>query len=341
MSDFRVNPTPPQSPSVTEDASRAQNEAAQQNQQTLNEQNQKAQEASTKRAAQQLDLSQTSTFKLETPTLSLPQEFMNVIDTIVKEGYENAQPSSSGQTGDQASNGGTGQKNAAFEFQKDLQVIKEFMKEAGFLIGKQGVEVAQMLNMIKVEQGGAFWQKAQQVLQKGIPLEQAVLFQKLEKNLGGPSKNMSEQDMATKVMQAQSQQNEAMSMRTPGKAILEILKAETNPQQAELFLSAFQILNRDGLNESAQHLRSYLKRRSMPAYEQIHQWAQNHPKEIFQGPIAREPETLNHFWYILIALICFGLSMSVGLSVIESLMMGGTTILLVFLLGLVVKHFKK
>jgi hypothetical protein len=272
---------------------------------------------------------------------TLPQDFMGVLDNIVKEGYETAKPPEGGKTGDQGQDGATNtQKNMAQEMQRDLQTIREFVREAKYMVTNQGMEVAQMLNMMKVEQGGAFWQKIQQILQKGIPVEKQVLFQKLDKPVTELPKSLTSapgSDAALKAAMGGATNLGDMAKMTPGQAILELLKAEGNPTaQLEHFLAAMTILNRDGLQESAKKLRSYLRRRGdwTPEQEIRYFRGEDQKKEIFQGPMPREEFRPVNFWYLLLAIGTFGASLGLGLNIMEAAVVGVFSALIMFLLAL-------
>jgi hypothetical protein len=314
-------------------------------QQVLQDQVQQAQTAQAAQAAElnKLATQGTQGAQLQTPSLNLPQEFVGVLNTIVKEGYETAKPPEAGKTGDQglASGGQAGgeaalsQKAVTQEIQRDLQVIREFVRELNYLVEDQGVQIAQALNQIRVEQGGAFWQKVQEILQKGIPIEKTVLFQNLEKTLQELPKNPTAGPDLAKGMLGAGSGAEA-AQKNPGKAILELLKGELNPQQKESFLMALQTLDKNGLPLSAQKLRSYLRRRGgLP--EQDLYFIENQRKEIFQGPMPREEIKPVNWWYILLALGAFGTSVGLGLGIGEAVAIGGAVAVLMFVLSLVLK----
>lgn len=279
--------------------------------------------------------------KWDMPTTTLQQDFMGVVDSIVKEGYQTAKPTESGQMGDQAQDGAASQRNMAQEMQRDQQVLREFIREANYLVGEKGMELSQMLNTIRVEQGGAFWQKVQQILQKGIPIEQAVIFQKAEKSFQEMGKNPAEMNQALKTLAggALTQAQQEAAMRNPGKVILELLKIETNPQaQIDNFLAALKTLTRDGMQESAQKLRSYLRRRGGFTEEDLMFYTSSDRKEIFQGPLSREPIQPVNWWYLLLAIGTFGTSMGLGLNTLEAALMGIGVAVLMFCLSLIFKR---
>src|SRR4030095_10197 len=253
------NPPPPPPPDHQQVREQAQSTAAQSQQTQQSDQAQKdaakqAAEAQKAQEAQAAEARRAAVGAIKAQgTMTLPQEFMGVLDGIVQESYEVAKPPEGGKTNDQGTGGGTGQaggqKTVGQEMQRDIQVMREFVREAKYMIANQGMEVAQMLNTMKVAQGGAFWSKVQQILQKGIPVDKQVLFQKLDKPVTELPKSMASgsQDAALKAALGQTQGAEAgdMAMMNPGQAILELLKAEANPAgQLEHFLAGLYILNR-------------------------------------------------------------------------------------------------
>jgi hypothetical protein len=335
-----ANPPNQPDPSTTsgtkgDDPTKAAQQAADQGIQKSQQDDQKAQaEAQAKAQAQsQADAVQKASQLASLDQASgvgLPKDFMNVMDSIVKEGYETAKAPSSGKMGDQDMQGNLGQKNMTQDLQKDLTTLREFMREAKYLIDNQGMTVAQMFNMVKVEQGGAFWQKLQQVLQKGVPGD-ALLFSKK----GDPA-DPAQMEAALKNLVASSEVAEAM--KTPGRAILELMKAEVNPQnQLANFLAALKILDKDGMSDSANRLRSYLRKRGDVPEEAI-QYYFDQKKEIFEGPFPKEPIQPVNWWYILLALGAFGTSITVGLNLWESLLMGIGMAALMFFLSFIYKR---
>ncbi len=254
---------------------------------------------------------------LQTPTLTLPQEFMGVIDSMVKEGYETAQVWQNGKTGDQAQNNSLPQKELLQQMRKDFQVIREFIRELDFRINTQGIAVAQALNRIQVEQGGVLWQKLVQVLQKGIP--ENFFPKPFSKNFGN-LENFKPSQVDT---------IQETSLRTPGKAILELLKAEIHPR-TEHFLLALQILDREGLKESADRLRSYLRRRGDIAEDTLRYYPTETRREIFQPPLLKEVIQPVNVWYLLFFMGIFGISWGMGMSLLGSILLSLVSVLVMF-----------
>jgi len=317
---------PPAGGPKPDDAGKSSQQAADQAQQKSQQDTQKAQaDAQAKAQADAAQKAAPSFLPDQPSSMGLPRDFMGVMDSIVKEGYETAKPPSSGKTGDQDAQGSMGQKSTTQDFQKDLTTLREFMREAKYMIENQGMNVAQMFNMVKVEQGGAFWQKLQQVLQKGVSSD-TLLSKK-----GDPSEDAAFKSLATGTAASES-------MKTPGKAILELMKAEVNPQTSmDNFLAALAILNKDGMKESAEKLRFYLRRRGGVPEEAI-QYYFTQKKEIFQGPFPKEPIQPVNWWYILLAIGAFATSIGVGLNLWEAALMGIGVAALMFFLSFIYRR---
>ncbi|GEM_PF-2605083 len=292
---------------------------------------QEAQEAQLKKASSEV-------LRIQTQSASFSQDFLQMMDSIVKEGYETAKPPEGGKTGDQ--NSGNAQQNPSFPSQKELQLLREFMREANYLIQNQNMEVAQMLNTLKVEQGGAFWQKVQQMLQKGIPLHQAVVFQSLDKNLQEISKQFLGMEGMVKMAATSGSMGagEALQIQ-PGRALLEIMKAESNPQGAmDHYLVALQILLKDGMQGSAQKLLSYLRRRGgFKESEQAYFLGDQLRRDLVGPSSPREERSMAHLWYILIAMGSFGALVGLGFDWIASLLVGFSMGLVIFIFSFIYK----
>ena len=207
--------------------------------------------------------------------------------------------------------------------QRDLQMIREFIREIDYLIG-QGMEMSQALNKMKIEQGGAFWQNLQQVLQK-FGLEKQTSFLTTESL--DPLKNLGE----SLIQEGGIGKDTARS--AAARAILELLKGESNPQiQKEQFLLALQILLKGDLKESSHRLLSYLRKRGGFSDQELAYYFQESKREIFQGPFPREEIKRGSFWYLLFGLGAFGISAGLGLNLAGSITVGVATsvLLLVF-----------
>ncbi len=240
---------------------------------------------------------------------TLSQEFMGVIDTLVQEGYETAKPIDTGKSGDQ---GGS----LSQDMKRDLQVIREFLREANYKVEQQSAETAQMLNMIKVELGGAFWQKLQQALQKTAG-QDFVNFQKSELASQENAKNASDIGKTANESRTDLQKN-------PGPIIAELLKAEGNPHgQNEHFLTALALLGREGMPLSTQKLISYLKRRGGLSEQEWQTCFSYVPQHYLAGVARHEKNQSVNWWYIFLALLCFGAFIVTGMGVLETLLVGG------------------
>src|SRR4029453_14990526 len=123
---------------------------------------------------------------------------------------------------------------------------------------------------------------------------------------------------------SQSAASAEASMMNPGQAVLELLKAEANPAgQLEHFLAGLYILNKDGLQQSAARLRSYLRRRGqLPEHDFQDFHYKDESKKIFQGPMPREKIKPVNFWYILLAIGTFAASIGLGLNIVEAAAVG-------------------
>jgi len=290
-------------------------EAPPPNDQAAVDQAQKNQQAQQAQAAEQAKLEQMAQ-KTEKPQ-GLSFEFLNAFSTVVHEGFENYRvpqgSASSGAYGD-----GKGQ-----EMQKELQVLREFLREANRMVLEQKMEIPQMLNMLKVQQGGAFWSKLQQILAKGIPGHQAVLFQRLDKDAGDIKHKFGSPDIPVSGEKAA----EALKMGNPaGQALAEMLKAESNPTtQIEHMILALQILHREGLKDSSQKLLGYLKHRWGMSDEELRRFLSEHNLPYYLGPMPkkdREEKAQGTFWYPVLALVAVPVGMIAGMDFLWASVLG-------------------
>lgn len=256
-------------------------------------------------------------------------EFINVMDNMVQEGF--TLPKSSFNEGAQDSfHGGSSEGG----LQRDLQVIKEFIRESNYLIS-QGMDINQIITKLKVDQGGQFWQNFQQALQKQSLLKGDSSQAKdasidLAKNLGGELLLGKESGKAQEMKSAASQ------------AMLELLKAEANPQmQKEQFLLALQILSKGNLTESSQRLLSYLRKRGDFSDQELHDYYNKSEarKDIFQGPIHFQKSEFKRtsIWYLLAGLGAFALSFGLGFNLAGSITVGVATVLFIFVFSFILK----
>lgn len=280
------------------------------------DQAQKNQQAQQAQAAEQAKLEQMAQ-KTEKPQ-GLSFEFLNAFSTVVHEGYENYRvpqgSASSGAYGD-----GKGQ-----EMQKELQVLREFLREANRMVLEQKMEIPQMLNMLKVQQGGAFWSKLQQILAKGIPAHQAVLFQRLDKDAGDIKHKFGSPEIP---VAGEKASESAKALGNPaGQALAEMLKAEANPTtQIEHMILAMQILHREGLKDSSQKLLGYLKHRWGMSEEELRRFLSEHNLPYYLGPMPkkdRDEKAQGTFWYPALALVAVPIGMLAGMDFLWASVLG-------------------
>ncbi len=287
-------------------------EAPPPNDQAAVDQAQKNQQAQQAQAAEQIAQ------KTEKPQ-GLSFEFLNAFSTVVHEGFENYRvpqgSASSGAYGD-----GKGQ-----EMQRELQVLREFVREANRMVLVQKMEMSQVLNQLKVQQGGAFWHKLQQILQKGIPAHQAVLFQRLDKDAGDIKHKFGAPEIPTAVGEKAGEA--AKSSGNPAaQALSEMLKAESNPTtQIEHMILALQILQREGLKDSSQKLLGYLKDRWGMSDEELRRFLSEHNLPYYLGPMPRkdrEEKVQGTFWYPVLALVAVPVGMLAGMDFVWASVLG-------------------
>ncbi len=255
-------------------------------------------------------------FQLPERGPSLSSEFMNAFSSVVREGYENYRSPQ----GDLSSrNEPRGQ-----ESQRELQVIREFVREAQRLLSDQKLEVSQMIHRLKAEQGGMFWNKLQQVLQKGLSPQQAVVFQKLDKDAGDIKHKFGSPEIPNLGEKA----GEAgKAMRHPaGQALFEMLKAEANPTtQIEHMVLALQILGREGMKDSSQKLLGYLKHRWGMSDEELKRFLADHQLPYYLGPMPKRDASeraSGTIWYPLLALIAVPIGMLAGMDFVWAAVLG-------------------
>lgn len=292
-------------------------EAPPPNDQAAVDQAQKNQQAQQAQAAEQAKLEQMAQ-KTEKPQ-GLSFEFLNAFSTVVHEGFENYRvpqgSASSGAYGD-----GKGQ-----EMQRELQVLREFVREANRMVLEQKMEMSQVLNQLKVQQGGAFWHKLQQILQKGIPAHQAVLFQRLDKDAGDIKHKFGAPEIPAAVGEKAGEAAKA-SGNPAGQALSEMLKAEANPTtQIEHMILALQILHREGLKDSSQKLLGYLKHRWGMSEEELRRFLSEHNLPYYLGPMPKkdlEEKAQGTFWYPVLALVAVPVGMLAGMDFVWASVLG-------------------
>lgn len=269
--------------------------------------------------AEQLKQAQAQ-IKQEQPTSTLSFEFMTAFETIFQEGYENYRvPQSSG-------GAATNNETRGQDLQRDMQVIREFFREANRLMAGQKMEISQMIHALKAEQGGMFYNRLQQVLQKGIPVHQQVVFQKTDKDAGDIKHKFGGPEIPGALGERAGEAGKLGRLGQPGSAMLEMLKAEANPtSQVEHAILALQILQRDGMQDSSQKLVSYLKKRWGMSDEQMQRFLADHKIPFYFGPtpLADAAEkSRGSFWYILVALASVPVAMLIGLDFLWAVIFG-------------------
>lgn len=259
-------------------------------------------------------------------------ELLKVIDNIVHEGFNLPKTNPGEGAGNQSGNFQGGDAEAGM--QRDLQVMKEFVRESNYLIS-QGMDINQIVTKLKVDQGGQFWQNFQQILQKQGALAKAD-------QLGEGAADLSKNVRGDAVFGKESLKAQELMKSIGSQALLELLKAETNPQfQKEQFLLALQLLSKGNLTESSQRLLSYLRKRGGFSDQELKYYygKPESRKDIFQGeiPFQREERKKTSLWYLLAGLGGFSLSIGLGCNLAGSITIGVATIVLVFVFSLILK----
>ena len=300
-------------PTVTEQPPQAGNppEHSAADQAKKNQQVQEAQVAEQAKVEQQ-------TQKFEKPQ-GLSFEFLNAFATLVHEGFENYKVPQ-GSAGSGAYNDMGGQPS-----QKELQILREFIREAKHLLLEQKMEISQMVHHLKVQQGGAFWSKLQQILQKGIPVHQAVIFQKLDKDAGDIKHKFGAPEIP--VTGDKAAESVARPMGNPaGQALAEMLKAETNPNgQIDHMVLALQILPQEGLKDSSEKLLGYLKSSWGMSEAELRRFLAEHNLPFYLGPMPRkdrDEKIQGTFWYPILSLVAVPIGMLAGMDFVWALVLG-------------------
>ena len=281
------------------------------------EKTQQAQEAQRAQADQAKQAQET---KLEKPS-TMSFEFMGVFETVFQEGYENYKVPHSSESA--AANTETrGQ-----DLQRDMQVIREFFREANRIFAGQKMEISQMINHLKADQGGMFWNRLQQVLQKGIPTHQMVVFQKTEKDAGDIKHKFGSPEIPVKLGEKGAEAGKLGQLARPGSAMLELLKSESNPNtQIEHAILALQIMQKEGLQESSQKLMGYLKKRWGMTDEQMQRFLSDNKIPFYMGPMATLADagqrSRSSFWYLLPALASIPIAVLIGVDILWAAILG-------------------
>ena len=269
--------------------------------------------------AEQLKQNQQQQAKQDQPS-TMSFEFMTAFETIFQEGYENYRVPQSSQ------GAATNTETRGQDLQRDLQVIREFFREANRLMAGQKMEISQMIHALKAEQGGMFFNRLQQVLQKGIPVHQAVTFQKTDKDAGDIKHKFGSPEIPGAVGDRAGEIGKLGQMARPGSAMLELLRAEANPtSQVEHAVLALQILQQDGMQDSSQKVIGYLKKRWGMTDEQMQRFLADHKIPFYLGPMPTADaaeKSRGNFWYILVALASVPVAVLVGLDFLWAVILG-------------------
>jgi hypothetical protein len=278
-----------------------------------------AKQAQEAQQAQAEQLKQAQAAQKEKPA-TLSFEFMNVFETIFQEGYENYRVPHSSE------GAATNMESRGQDLQRDMAVIREFFREANRLLAGQKMEISQMIHNLKADHGGIFWNKLQQVLQKGIPPQQAVIFQKTDKDAGDIKHKFGSPEIPGALGEKAGEAGKLSQMARPGAAMLELIKAEANPtSQIEHAVLALQILNQEGMQDSSQKMVSYLKRRWGLSDEQMARFLSDHKIPFYMGPMPTADageKSRGNFWYILVALASVPIAMLIGLDFLWAIIFG-------------------
>lgn len=263
-----------------------------------------------------------------------PAEVIQVIDSVVKEAYEDrlnnsSHPSSVNNAGNLSQNS----VNPEGELKKGIKIINEFLREVTFLVVERGMEVSQALQKIKVDQNGTFWKAFEQVLQKGSYTEPST-SSRTEKPLEAALGTSADQRISS-----ERKVTTESSTLMAGQAILELLKAEGNPQaQKEHFLAALQFLRQGNCAESERKLLRYLRGRKDFSEQELEYYLgeRSFPRSS-QRLAYTEEKSLLKASYIFFPILAFGASIGLGLGWEGGLTVGLGTALLLFLVSWIAK----
>ncbi|MBF0492225.1 MAG: hypothetical protein HQM15_05540 [Deltaproteobacteria bacterium] len=214
-------------------------------------------------------------------------------------------------------------REQAPELQREMTMFREVVRQVREAVFAQGMDIMQALNMLRVDQGGALYQRFQDFLSKTFPLERNQFFQKLENLSPEAVKNIFGSAEALGAFLQKNQSPEAQS-RNPALAVLEMVKGEINPQQPEHFLVALQIFSKEFNTENTQKLLSYLKRRGVLDENEYLRYMQSFraPPEQHAALWGKEEIKPIRFWYILLAVLCFVVSYGIEHDFVVSLLVG-------------------
>ncbi len=229
-------------------------------------------------------------------------------------------------------------REQAPELHSEMNMFREVIRQLKEAVFNRGMDMSQALNMLRVDQGGALYQRFQDFLSKKFPLEAQRFFQKLEAMTPEAMKNIFGSAEALAKFLQKNQASDAQN-RNPALAVLEMVKGEINPQQPEHFLAALQIFSKEFNAESSQKLLGYLKRRGVLDENEYLKYMQSFraPAEQNAALWGREEIKPIRFWYILLAVLCFVVSYSFGNDFASSLLLGVGMVALMGLLNFIIK----
>ncbi len=324
--DFTVRPNPhPTDPPGPDHSTRSQ-----QNSQTEIQKR----EAMAKEVAARMQEANSTTATNMLPTsspLELSQDFVGVMDQIYQEAYHPQQADSE----PDAQNPLFREMNQKMvqELKRDIQIIREFIREAGYLVNEQRLPITQVVLSLKAMQGGMLWQQFQQAVQKNLNFQGVGASNNLQESLkldGKAHESMNPQIKAKTEL-------EDLGFKKPGLAFLELIQAEMNPKgEIDHFLAALKILDREGLKKSSRKLLAYLKKRGGMPQEYLLPY-QKRDGEVFAPFLQRDEIQRVNFWYILLALAAFAASIGFGLNFAEASLVGLGMIILMGILAFLFK----
>ncbi len=243
------------------------------------------------------------------------QDFFAVLESIFEEGMEAKVPQ--GSQGAEISADAEGK-----EFFREMALVREFFRKAGDMLQHQKMGVDQLLKFLKTEQGGAFWEKVQRILQQGATGGSLLQAQKSGKEEGRQARIQIALSEVGRPSEGEGGAGDSVK-RDAGRAMLEMIQAEINPKgQMEHMVLALQILARQNLEESQKKLTSYLRNRWEMNEEEMDRFLGKFPIAYFQGPMPLEKEKkAANFWYVFIAVAVVPIAMSLGLKFVEAIIL--------------------
>jgi len=257
---------------------------------------------------------------LNDPSQKPAQQFVDVMKTLIEEGYENYKVPQS----DKGAGVFSDQKGQ--EYNEDMKFIRQFSRDLQQLVQDKGLSIRQALNRIKTEQGGQFWQRLQQILQKGMPLDRALMMQRNLKQPTGLEGKLSLVDKGGGL--------DGENLQNPGRAMLEMIQGEINPKgQMEHMLLALHLLVKDGMDKSSDKLLNYLRQRGGLSERELQYYLKQQGIVYWQGPMPRHERSknLDSLWYALISLLVIPLSHLMGLGLGKAILLGMVVMMVVFL----------